>query len=102
MPYQGKNRAYIDCKYWLFGILQTELTATIEIDTRDHLQSETTKAIQLPNLANLIHLKGKMKRNLGQYLTIFIGGAYLSSGSMVMPDHPLRGSYVDLGVELQL
>ena len=102
VPYQAKNRAYIDCKYWLFGILQTELTATIEIDTRDHLQSETTKAIQLPNLANLIHLKGKMKRNLGQYLTIFIGGAYLSSGSMVMPYHPLRGSYVDLGVELQL
>ena len=102
VPYQAKNRIYIDCKYWLFGILQTELITTIEVDTRDHLQLETTKTVQLPNLVNLIHLKGKMKRNLGQYLTIFIGGAHLSSGSMVMPYYPLRGSYVDLGIELQL
>ena len=102
VPYQAKNRIYIDCKYWLFGILQTELITTIEFDTGDHLQLETTKTVQLPNLVNLIHLKGKIKKNLGQYLTIFIGGAHLSSGSMIMPYYPLRGSYVDLGIELQL
>lgn len=100
IPYQAKNRIYIDCNYWLFGVLETELKAAIQIDSSSHLALENTEAKPLAKLPNLIHLRGKIKKSIGQHLSAFVGGAYVAGKTAFLPHYPLRGNYLDLGVEL--